>query len=639
MRPRILVVEDDRYFSGILRDYLEYVGYDVQVVHDGEDGLAAFASDPPHVLLTEVLLPRRNGLELSAAAKSQAPQVAVMLMSAVYKDADGIAANLKQCGADDYLIKPFAMAELREKLSRLSTLGDADTESDASLEVMQYQPRLALPREGIVTPGFLADLMLSIRAAAHTGVLSIRDQSRHKDIVFLKGRPVWADGAAHADRLGTMLLENGTLNRSQVEVAVASMKERGIDFGSGLTEHGFLTATQLYTELRALVLRRVILAFGWSVGEWTLGSVFPRQSSSFEVAPLVAIFRGLLAHRDRSVIAAEISAHEARYVIPSRRFAVDWGELKADPDVGGLGPFMTGTRTVAQLRAFEVVEPELLDAALFVLFHAGSIGFGEAPVADLMPEDSIVLPMGIGADQSLMDVAERVICDYLQHWQKDYFAIYGLDQDADDVSVDVALQNDVLAWEPEGLPDNLTAELRSKAKALHAWVGAAHSTLDDMTKRGAYRARLDQGLTGFYRKVEKPGTAEAAMFFQLGKGFIRARNFVEAEGAFQRASERVPDSGEYLAYLGYAVYRRSGGNPVAADSALEKLNAALALDPHSGMAWFFVGVIGRDQKDYRSAKEAFGKSVAYDPSFEPAARSLSQVQDLIGGLGGPLRRR
>jgi len=249
------------------------------------------------------------------------------------------------------------------------------------------------------------------------------------------------------------------------------------------------------------------------------------------------------------------------------------------------------------------------------------------------------LSVGLGADQSLMDVAERVICDYLKHWQKDYFAIYGLDQDADDVAVDTALQVKVLAWEPRDLPENLPTELLNKANALHAWVAGAHETLDDITHRKAYRARLDEGLTGFYRKVEKPATAEATMLFQLGKGFIRARNFVEAEGAFRRASERVPHSGEYLAYLGYAMYRRSGGTTTASDRAKEKLNAALALDPHSAMAWFFVGVIGRDQKDYIAAKAAFGKSVAYDPSFEPASRSLSQVKDLIGGLGGPLRRR
>ncbi|MCO4768715.1 MAG: response regulator [Deltaproteobacteria bacterium] len=638
MRPHILVVEDDRYFAGILRDYLEYVGYEVSVAHDGEEGLSAFSGQSPDVVVTDVLLPRRNGLELSALVKAKAPTVPVLLMSAVYKDADAIDSNLKQCGADDYIIKPFSMPELRDKLSALRQGEGAGPASDSNLAVMRYQPRLDLPRDGEVTAGFLPELMLSIRAGSHTGVLALRDESRWKDIVFLKGRPVWADGGDHADRLGTMLLEQGTLDRPQFEAAVAAMSERNIDFGSALTELGFLTATDLYTQLRALVLRRVVLAFGWGVGEWSLGSVFPRQSSSFEVAPLAAIFRGLLTSGDRAAIGAEMAQHNAHYAIPSRRFPIDWGELRGDPDVSGLGPFLSGTRTLAQLRAFEVVEPQVLDVVLWVLFRAGALGFGETPAPEAVPEESIVLQPGLGADPTIIQVAERVIRDYLKHWQKDYFAIYGLTQDADDAAVDVALQHDVLGWQASSLPEGLPTDLRSKAKALEAWVDQAHDTLDDMSQRTGYRARLDEGLTGFYRKVDAPGVAEAAMFFQLGKGFIRSRNFLEAERAFLHTCERVPKSGEYLAYLGYAMYRRCGATRDAADTAEAKLREALDLDPHSAMAWFFQGVIARDQKNYSAAERAFSNSVKYDPGFEPASRALAQVQDLLAGTGGPLRK-
>ncbi len=637
MRRSILVVEDDVYFAGILRDYLEYVGYEVTVAQDGQEGLESFEERRPTMVVTDVLMPRRNGLELSAAIKAQAPDLPVLLMSAVYKDAAAVAANLRQCGADDFIIKPFSMSELRDKLAALRSVGLEDQPGDGGLEVVLYEPGLALPREGSVEPGFLAHLMLGIRAAAHTGVLSLRDNGRSKDIVFLQGRPVWADGTEHADRLGTMLLEQGTLHREQFEVAVRAMEQEGLDFGSALTERGFLSATDLYAQLRALVLRRVVLGFNWSVGEWTLGSVFPRQSSSFEVAPLVAIFRGLLAHGDLAALRAEIDGRRERYVIPARRFATDWGELKSDHDLSGLGPFLNGTRTVSQLRAFEVVGPDLLNVALWVLFRAGSIGFGEAPASDLTLEDSIVLPPRFGGDRSVIDVAERVIRDYLRHWQKDYFAIYGLTQDCDDAELDAALEKPVLEWKPDGLPSNLPSELRNKAEALHAWVSQARETLVDSRERGSYRARLDEGLTGFYRKVEKPGVAEASMFFQLGKGFIRARNYGEAEGAFERAAQRVPGSGEYLAYLGFAIYRRAGGTNAAADEARAKLREALGLDPHSAMAWFFLGVVERDQRDYAAAREALERSVAYDPSFEPAARSLSQVRDLLAGAGGPLR--
>jgi len=638
MRPRILVVEDDRYFAGILRDYLEYIGWRVDLAHDGDDGLVIIERDPPDFLICDVLLPRRSGLELALAAKERDGDLPVLIISAAYDQGPSIDAQMRQCRADDYLIKPFTMPELKEKLSTLRSIARADV-TDPNLEMVRFPGRRELPQSGRVTPGFLADLMLSIRAAGHTGVLALRDQSRVKDIVFLEGRPVWADGGDHADRLGTMLLEQGTLSREQFEAAVAAMSERGLDFGSALTELGFLSATELYAQLRALVMRRVVLAFSWGVGQWTLGSVFPRQASSFEVAPLAAIYRGMLACGDRAAIHDEISGYASNYVVPSRRFATQWAELKSDPDIAALGPFLTGTRTVAQLRAFEIVEPAVLDLVLWVLFRAGAVGFGEVEVPDARGEESVVLPPRLGADQGLMQIAERIIRDYLKHWQKDYFAIFGLEQDAGDGAVDEALQEDVLDWEPDTLPEDLPGDLRSKARALHAWIGQAYDTLDDGDQRQAYRARLDEGLTGFYRKVEKPGVAEALMFFQLGKGLIRSRNFLEAERAFQRAADRVPNSGEYLAYLGYAMYRRGGATRDAAEGARAKLEGALQLDPHSAMAWFFSGVIARDQKDYARAKQAFGKAVSYDPGFEPAARALTQVADLLDGARGPLRGR
>ena len=98
MATRVLIVEDDSYFAGILRDYLEYVGYAVEIASDGQAGLEAWQQSRPDVLLSDVLLPRLNGLELSARAKAEAPDVPVILMSAVYKDEDEIRANLKQCG-------------------------------------------------------------------------------------------------------------------------------------------------------------------------------------------------------------------------------------------------------------------------------------------------------------------------------------------------------------------------------------------------------------------------------------------------------------------------------------------------------------------------------------------------------------
>ena len=639
MATQVLIVEDDAYFAGILRDYLEYVGYGVEIARDGQAGLEAWRRSPPDILLSDVLLPRLNGLELSARVKAETPDIPVVLMSAVYNDADEIKANLRQCSADDYLIKPFDLPDLREKLRALTkTPEPPEVQTDPGLQVVPYLAAISMPKEGRVEAAFLAPVLLSLRATNHTGVLALRDGARWKDIVLLNGRPVWADGSDDHDRLGTMLLEDGTISQSEFEAAVASMQERSIAFGSALTELKLLTATDLYKQLRRLVLRRVVAAFAWTHGDWTLGSVFPRQSSSFEVPALRAVLRGLLAHGDHAAISRELAPRMSQYAIPTGRFGTDWAELKGDQAAAALGPFISGGRTLETLRAIEVVDPSDLEVLVWVLFRAGSIGFADTAHTSTREQPSISMPRINAPDQTLTDIGEQIIRAWLKHWQANYFDIFELDANADESAIAAALERPLLTWDAESLPPNLPGDIRQKAKALCAWIDEARSTLADPERRDAYSSRLYEGLTGLYRRIETPEVAQASMFFQLGKGFMQNRDFSEARRSFSRAVERCPDSAEYLAYLGYAGYRRGGATPSSAHDARTRLDEALEIDPHFAMAWFFLGVIARDQKEYRAAEESFDKALQYDPGFEPARRSLEQVQLLARGTRGPLNR-
>ena len=120
MGERILVVEDDPHFLGILRDYLRFAGYEVVDAEDGLAGWEAFDASPPDIVLSDVLLPMMDGFELATRINEdpRAENIPVILMSAVHKDAAVIRMDLKDCGAADYLVKPFSMMELKSTLGR-----------------------------------------------------------------------------------------------------------------------------------------------------------------------------------------------------------------------------------------------------------------------------------------------------------------------------------------------------------------------------------------------------------------------------------------------------------------------------------------------------------------------------------------
>ena len=122
------------------------------------------------------------------------------------------------------------------------------------------------------------------------------------------------------------------------------------------------------------------------------------------------------------------------------------------------------------------------------------------------------------------------------------------------------------------------------------------------------------------------------MFFEKGKGFVRLHNYVAAEKAFANAVDADPDTPEYLAYRAWAAYRRDAGSRPAVEDARRMLAKVLKEDTHQPMAYYFIGLIHRDQNEFNAALAAFQQSVRFDPGFEPARKALEQVADLAGDL-------
>ena len=106
---RLLVIEDDSVLSGHLYDYFSERHYLVSQCSDGPAGLEAAASGDYDLVLLDILLPGLNGLELLNALRQQSP-VPVIVVSALGDEQARIQGLIN--GADDYLPKPFSMAEL-----------------------------------------------------------------------------------------------------------------------------------------------------------------------------------------------------------------------------------------------------------------------------------------------------------------------------------------------------------------------------------------------------------------------------------------------------------------------------------------------------------------------------------------------
>lgn len=121
--PRILVIDDNRDMRDLLRAVLEGDGYAVEVAVDGEEGLRAQSARPADVVITDIFMPNRDGLETIARLRAEYPHVKVLVISGggdVVRGANYLS-TAREIGAHAVLPKPFELPALLATVRGLVT--------------------------------------------------------------------------------------------------------------------------------------------------------------------------------------------------------------------------------------------------------------------------------------------------------------------------------------------------------------------------------------------------------------------------------------------------------------------------------------------------------------------------------------
>jgi two-component system, OmpR family, response regulator MprA len=151
----VLVVDDDYAIRESLDRSLRANGYDVALANDGTEALRAIDDTPYDVVVLDVLMPRRNGIDVCRTLRAAGNRVPVLILTARDTVSDRVAGL--EAGADDYLVKPFALEELIARLRALvrrttTDVGELvlrfeDLSLDRrSLEVQRGARKIELPR-------------------------------------------------------------------------------------------------------------------------------------------------------------------------------------------------------------------------------------------------------------------------------------------------------------------------------------------------------------------------------------------------------------------------------------------------------------------------------------------------------------
>lgn len=135
---KILVVEDEPKVAGALKEGLETEGYEIVLAQSGEEGFFHASSNEFDLIILDVMLPHRDGIEILQALRRQGIKLPVLLLTA--KDAIEDRVLGLDSGADDYLVKPFAFPELGARIRVLLRRNKADSEAALRIGDLEIDP-------------------------------------------------------------------------------------------------------------------------------------------------------------------------------------------------------------------------------------------------------------------------------------------------------------------------------------------------------------------------------------------------------------------------------------------------------------------------------------------------------------------
>ncbi len=143
---RILVVEDEVRLARALEQILSEEKYMVDVVHDGEEAVDYGESDIYDVIVLDVMLPKKNGYAVATELRKAKIQTPIIMLTA--KDAVNDKVKGLDCGADDYMVKPFSPKELLARIRALTR-----RQGEVILDEMKFGDLTLLPDTCTLTCG------------------------------------------------------------------------------------------------------------------------------------------------------------------------------------------------------------------------------------------------------------------------------------------------------------------------------------------------------------------------------------------------------------------------------------------------------------------------------------------------------
>jgi curved DNA-binding protein CbpA/CheY-like chemotaxis protein len=606
----ILIVEDEQSASRLLSGIAAEVGLSARATGSAREAQelcvqAAASGQPFSAVILDLVLSELDGFQFAAAARAAGwgAKLPIVVVSGIYKKLPEDFATRVQPAA--FFAKPFEPAALRSTLAQLTGAKSG-----------------APPLEGALANRPAAALLVQFLREKASGLLMLSQDSSKRLITFQQGMVRFAQSNVRAETVGAAQIASGLIKQTSFDRAVAVAKQQSIALHEALAAARVMTPEQLRAALKQQTTDVCVGAVGMLAGHYrfeqkpaeTVNSVPDMRTS-----PVALVLEAAKRLGDPEAARPWLEQRAVEKLTRSPELEREMFALKTFWPGEAVTPLATGGRSIGEVLAR--VKPAELPLLQYLcmsgLLTLSSTAKPATKTAASPPPDE-----DRGKKFKPEEEAARAALFADRDRLKDasHYEFLGVSSTASLEELKTAWLSAAKRYHSDAFSGLDLGSARKVAEDLFARVNEANSVLSDANRRAEYDVYLDRKAKGLPTDVGVILRAEGV--FQRGEVLFKSGRWEDAEAQFREAISLNHAEAEFHAFLGMAMFKRSG----KPEEALPHVHKALEMDPRLHSGTIFLSQIYEAQGDVERAKSLLRKAIDKDPDFAQAKDELRRMR-------------
>lgn len=507
-------------------------------------------------------------------------------------------------------------------------------------------------REGDLAEIPFAVVLHALAAHGRSAVLEIERKPMKKEIFLEDGTPVDCRSNLLHETLSRFMVARGLLDDETSQEYLNKAAQKGLKFGEALILDDKISASELYKVLQQNLARKLLDGFAWRSGSFRIRHELPEVDSALKVKAPQLVVTGISKFSSDDEVNSAIGPLVGKKVIlhPDPPFPVD--EIRLSPGQEELVNLLVEGKRIDELAAESKIP---FDQIMRLLYSLAVIGVvvpedwlpadapkpgkprrakkeakkdEEAPREGAAAETEKSLPPA-----EIEERSNRVMEAYLKHRSQDAFELLGLEETAQPLDIQDAYLEFSRTYAPWRFEVPGLKNLVEKAEDLFLAGGRAYGELCDVDRRNELIQRRQ---TLSERKKETKDTAsrfaiqsellDSELQYKKGKAMMKKGRWKEAIELLEFAYDCDPQNATYRAELAFSRFMDS---PMTrGEEAKEELEESLRLDPKSGLAHYYLGLVQTDLEEYDEAKEHLETALRLMKGNRRPIEALKELQQV-----------